>query len=80
MSTQKNICTNTHCKAKLTENDSVTREYVNKDSLDANDNVFAQGHYTDDGEFINDSFNGFDGGRFDLLDDSDTCSTCNHKL
>lgn len=80
MSTQTNICICKNCQADLKEKNSVTREYINKDGLDDSDNVSAQGHYTGDGEFISDSFNGFGDGRFDLLDDSDTCSYCDYQL
>lgn len=72
-----------HCGADLTVTDSVTREYVNKDPdgpEDGSDSVFATGHYDQDGAFESDRFDGFGGGNFDLLDDSDTCSACDEQL
>lgn len=67
------------CKADLTAPESVTREYANKDGESKDDSVFAQGHF-EGGVFECDRFDGFGGGRFDLLDDSDTCAVCDHPL
>ena len=64
------------CGSKLVERDSVQREYVNKDG---GDSVFATGHYVDE-HFVSDSFSGCDGERYDLLDDSDSCASCDNPL
>lgn len=61
-----------HCGADQTAQASVRREYVCKDG---GDSVFALGHYNDN-YFEPDSEPALAGGRFDLLDDSDTCVAC----
>ena len=71
-----------HCGVSLLESDVVARTYINKDSVDDENNcdeVIAYGHYKD-GHFESDSFSGFSGGRYDLLDDSDTCTVCDGQL
>ena len=68
-----------HCRADLTQPESVTREYANKDTDSEEGGVFAHGHYEND-VFESDRFSGFGGGRFDLLDNSDTCSACDGQL
>lgn len=74
----KNTCP--HCLANLSLTDSVTREYVNKDGDSEASSVYAHGHYDQQGTFESDRFDGFGGGRFDLLDDSDSCSSCDQSL
>ena len=73
-----------HCGTDLKVRSSVIREYINKDNNPDNneevgEDVMAYGHYQS-GEFSVDSFEGFRGGRFDLLDDSDKCESCNGQL
>lgn len=66
----------------MRESEAVTRTYINKDADEhesGSDEVTALGHY-EDGEFENDAFGGFGGGRYDLLDDSDTCTSCGGQL
>ncbi len=70
------VTTCSHCKADLTLDDSVVRVYVNKDGKTDEDNIQAEGKYLTDGTFESTSFSGFPEGRFDLLDDSDSCNTC----
>jgi hypothetical protein len=69
-------CAGPDCQADLAAPDSVSREYVNKDDGDP---CYASGRYHD-GEFVSDAFNGFSAGRFDLLDDSDTCASCGQHV
>jgi hypothetical protein len=70
-----------HCGDDLTLENSVIRDYVNKSSDEDAEGVSAYGHYEgEDLEFVNDSFDGFGGGDFDLLDDSDKCDSCNGQL
>ena len=73
----------THCPGcgnDLGAEESVIREYVNKDGDSSDDSVFASGHYDENGDFESDRFDGFGGGRFDLKDDSDVCACCDHPL
>ena len=68
------------CGNDLGAEESVIREYVNKDGDSSDDSVFASGHYDENGDFESDRFDGFGGGRFDLRDDSDVCANCNRSL
>lgn len=70
-------CLCTACNADLTLPHSVSRQYVSKDD---DEPVYAEGHYATDGHFESDEFAGFDGGNFDLLDDSDSCVACEAKI
>ncbi len=68
------------CHQDLREVDSVTREYVNKDG---GDSEYCKGFYTkndNDFTFEPSSDVSLAGGRYDLLDDSDKCTNCNHQL
>lgn len=61
------------CQSNLEGPESVKREYVSKDG---GESVFSLGHYSK-GTFEPDNFNGFNGEeRYDLGDNSDTCSHC----
>lgn len=75
MSRPHNQCT--ECGADLTIPESVTRVYVNKDE---GENCAAEGHYSKEGDFESDRFGGFDGDRYDCLDDADSCSACEAPL
>jgi hypothetical protein len=66
-----------HCKANLTKEDAIVREYVNKSG---GDSLYADGHYDSEGNFESDSFKGFDGDSYDCLDNSDTCMSCDKQL
>ena len=72
---QKSLCVT--CRSDLSIKESVVREYVSKEN--DGESVFAHGRYVDDC-FVNDSFEGFGGDRYDLLDDSDKCGCCEAKL
>lgn len=67
------------CKADLTIKDSVTRTYINKDTEEEGD-VKAQGHYDKNGYFESDHSVDLSEGRYDLVDGSDTCTTCDTVL
>lgn len=70
-----------HCLADLTADSSVIRDYTNKSSDEDAEDVSAYGHYEgEDQVFESDSFEGFGGKSFDLLDDSDKCESCNGQL
>jgi hypothetical protein len=60
------------CLKSLATESSVIREYISKEGGEP---VIAEGHF-ENGEFEVDSFDGFGGGRYDLLDDSDKCENC----
>ena len=63
-----------HCGNDLTEALSVIREYVNE-----SESVFSLGHY--EGEYFEpDHTADIADGRFDLRDDSDTCSYCGKDI
>lgn len=75
----KHVCP--HCNTDLTAEGSVIRDYVNKSSDEDAGDVSAYGHYEgEDQIFESDSFEGFGGESFDLLDDSDKCNLCNGQL
>lgn len=77
------IITCPHCKASLNEPLSVSREYIDKDGEDASSSAFAIGHYAQSqhGEFVVEEFDGFSKGRrYDLLDNSDVCLTCDNAV
>lgn len=61
------------CGADLTVEYSVERCYTNKDE---GPNRSVGGHYTDEGVFENDHSCDLSDGRYDLLDGSDTCTSC----
>ena len=65
------------CGADLTQENAVVRRYVNKDD---GEDAFSEGHYTDDMTFEPDSFGGSLGERYDCLDDSDSCASCEAAL
>lgn len=69
--TEEHVCQD--CGANLTKEDAVNRRYTNKD--EGNDRS-VDGHYTSEGVFENDHSCDLSGGRFDLLDGSDTCNSC----
>jgi hypothetical protein len=86
---QNNETTCSNCKADLTQDYSVSREYINKGAggLDDEDNeasVICEGFYKKDGagdyHFEPQSDCNLSTGRFDLLDDSDKCAYCDHQL
>jgi hypothetical protein len=80
--TDESVDTCPHCGSDLTAENSVVRDYLNKDSTDEEsgfDDVSAYGHYTG-GCFESDSFSGFGDGRYDLADDSDKCDSCDGQL
>jgi hypothetical protein len=92
---QKSETTCPNCKADLTQDYSVNREYINKDAdevdeddqaTDEDDNasVTCEGFYKKDsaGHYFFEPQSDCDlsTGRFDLLDDSDTCASCDHNL
>jgi hypothetical protein len=80
--TDESMDTCPHCGSDLTAENSVVRDYLNKDSTDEEsgfDDVSAYGHYTG-GCFKSDSFSGFGDGRYDLADDSDKCHSCDGPL
>ncbi|MDP2566448.1 hypothetical protein [Pseudoalteromonas marina] len=69
------------CLADLTAENSVIRDYINKSDDDEAEDISAYGHYEgEDQAFESDSFSGFGGGNYDLLDDSDKCGSCNTQL
>jgi len=68
------------CQADLAVECSVIRDYVNKSVGEDEEDVSAYGHYDEEGDFVSDSFEGFGGKNFDLLDDSDKCESCNGQL
>jgi hypothetical protein len=78
-----------HCGVDLTVEDSVARTYFNIDvALDSEDSedcdldtddLVCLGHYEKD-HFEPDESVDFSGGRFDCLDDSDKCGTCDGQL
>jgi hypothetical protein len=76
----QNTNTCTGCTADLTIPESVSRRYVNKDDPSGDSDMFAEGHYLNCGTFESDSFGGFDGDRYDCLDNSDTCISCETQL
>ena len=47
---------------------------------DEGEDAFSEGHYTDDMTFEPDSFGGSLGERYDCLDDSDSCASCEESL
>lgn len=71
-----------HCKADLTLSESVKRTYIQKRGPeDGSGNVSAIGHYDDEGTFVNEEFEGFDGeSSYDLSDDSDSCTNCEKTI
>ena len=71
-------CTNPTCKADLTKPESVNRQYYDKD--DADNTIDSGGHYENGEYFESDDNTSLSGGRFDLADDSDTCTSCNTQL
>jgi hypothetical protein len=80
--TDESMDTCPHCGSDLTAENSVVRDYLNKDSTDEEsgfDDVSAYGHYKG-GCFESDSFSGFGDGRYDLADDSDKCGSCDGQL
>lgn len=73
------VCPN--CKSDLTEEGAIRREYAHKDGACSQ---FSEGFLEQD---LNGNFNfetsgsaNLSGGRYDLLDDSDKCSNCEHQL
>jgi len=60
-----------HCNSDLTQEDSVSRKYVSPNKED----LFCSGHYTPEGYFEPDE-SIFLGDSYDLMDDSDSCSSC----
>jgi hypothetical protein len=77
-----NICPS--CGSNLTSKNSIRREYINKDAADENDtehpSTFSTGHYEKDSRgdtyFEPDQPAFLQKGRFDLVDNSDTCIKC----
>lgn len=80
--TSKPICS--FCSSDLTQDSSVSREYVNKDSSSEDSVVSCLGYFKKDrfNEYFFEPQTNCDlsSGRFDLLDDSDSCSSCENKL
>lgn len=78
---KQSLTTCDKCKADLTERDAVTREYANKDGEESQ---FCEGFYKQDSnkEFHFEASNSVNlsGGRYDLLDNSDTCTHCGHQI
>lgn len=74
-SSQGPVCAS--CGADLTQENAVVRRYVNKDE---GEDAFSEGRYTDDMTFEPDSFGGSLGERYDCLDDSDSCASCEESL
>lgn len=66
-----------HCKkcgADLTVKDNVTRRYINKDE---GDDKFSSGHYDKTtGDYEPYCKADLSNGRYDLVDNSDTCTNC----
>ena len=67
------------CGVNLTEPEAVCREYINKTD-DDRVGVLKKGHYDLAGTYEPDTRASFGKDRFDLLDDSDTCSACGAQL
>jgi len=69
------------CGVCLENRYAVVREYINKDG---DNSVFSEGHFVLDkaGDmfFEPDISISLSHGRFDLLDDSDTCANCCSKI
>jgi len=61
------------CGADWSLFESVSREYVNKDG---GVSAFGAGHYEPEGMFEPDRKVDLSNGRFDLLDNSDSCISC----
>jgi len=71
------------CRADLTQANSVARTYINKDSTDEEngfDDKISYGHYGDDGYFTPDQEADLSDGRYDLMSDSDSCTSCDSTL
>lgn len=65
------------CKNSLKKPDSVVREYESKIGGEP---ANVTGHYDDDGHFTHDTFDGFGGKEYDLVNDTDNCSNCDQAV
>lgn len=70
----ENVCPG--CQFILSETDSITRKYFNKDG----GNKISTGHYDNNGDFEPDTKPDLSDGRYDLVDGSDTCTNCGKVL
>lgn len=61
------------CGKDLTVPNSVEREYISKDE---GPSMFGKGHYDSNGNYDPDNSTDLSGGRYDLIDGSDTCINC----
>lgn len=70
----QNHCCCTGCHTSLWEKESVTREYVSKNT--DNPSSYGRGHYDKNGDYEPDTGPSYPLVSHDLVDGSDTCTHC----